>query len=141
MWAQLVRDSRDTHDQLKRQMEELAWVTPEEVEEGMIKAFGPQRYKAKYPRHMMNIARLQMVKKRTLGIDQLTCKRWIYRLVEDLVEHHVLMRALDIQLRIFQKEVMQEQWVLAEYFLIHQDGVGFCKAYQRHGHEGVFEMG
>ena len=47
--------------------------------------------------------------------------------MEDLVEHHVLMRALDIQLRIFQKEVMQEQWVLAEYFFIHQDGVEFVR--------------
>ena len=41
MWAQLVRDSRNTHDQLKRHLEDLAWVTPDEVEEGMIKAFGP----------------------------------------------------------------------------------------------------
>ena len=105
----------------------LVWETEDEVEDGMNLAFGTHSPGNKYPLYMATIARLQLVKKSTLGIDHKTGKRWIYRLVEDLVRHHVLLMALDIQLRLIRKEPMEEQWILAKYFLIHRDGVAFAR--------------
>ena len=55
-------------------MELLMWETEEEVEDGMFLAFGAHRPANKYPLYMTTKARLQLVKRSTLGIDPSTGK-------------------------------------------------------------------
>jgi hypothetical protein len=72
-WSELVGNSRDTHNRLWKIMEELLW-RKDEIEMGMIMAFGAHRTSTKYPMHMATIARLQLLKRSTLGIDPFTKK-------------------------------------------------------------------